>query len=51
MDIRILNFIKAFGKSKYLNQNFKIICYGGEKFSRDEKTLKTVELVKVNSSL
>ena len=31
------NFIKAFGKSKYLNQNFKIICYGGEKFSRDEK--------------
>ena len=36
MDIKILkNFIKAFGKSKYLNQNFKIICYGGEKiFSR-----------------
>ena len=49
MDIKILKiFIKAFGKSKYLNQNFKIICYGGEKFSRDEKDfLKTVELVKV----
>ena len=30
------NFIKAFSESKFLIQNYKIICYGGGKFNESE---------------
>jgi glycosyltransferase involved in cell wall biosynthesis len=28
-----VNFIKAYSKSKYLSKNFKIVCFGSEKFN------------------
>jgi len=33
------NFIKAYSKSKYLLQNFKVICFGVEKFNNSENNL------------
>lgn len=30
------NFLKAFSKSKYLLKNYKVLCFGGEKFSNEE---------------
>ena len=33
------NFVKAFGNSAFLKKNYKLICFGGEKFSYEEKLL------------
>ena len=37
------NFIKAFSQNKKIKNNFKIICFGGGNFSKDEK----INLVKL----
>ena len=33
------SIVKAFGKSDFLKKEFKLICFGGDKFSTDEKLL------------
>ena len=42
------NFIKAFSESKFLIQNYKIICYGGGKFSDSEiRSFKDLNIKKI----
>jgi len=32
-------FLKAYAKSTYINENFKLVCFGGGTFSKNEKKL------------
>ena len=34
-----INLLKAFGKSKFLKNNFKILCFGGEALTIEEKKI------------
>ena len=43
------NFIKAYAKSKFLMKNFKVVCFGVEKFSYDE--IKLFNKLKIDDQI